>query len=70
MSRKRTHEITYLVGVYEGNNPLPIIIGRFKKRDKAERYLSDYLKKNDNVNRAFIEKSQSFFNDKRNMWDF
>lgn len=70
MSHKRTHEITYIVGVYEGANPIPTIIGRFRKRDKAESYLSDYLKENYNVNRAFIEKSQSFFNDKRNMWDF
>ena len=70
MSRKRTHQIEYIVGVYEGASPIPVIIGRFRKRDKAESYLSEYLKENDNVNRAFIEKSQSFKNDKRNMWDF
>lgn len=70
MSRKRTHEVEYVVGVYEGISPIPVFIGRFRKRDKAESYLSDYLKKNDNVNRAFIEKAQSFKNDKRNMWDF
>lgn len=67
MSHKQ--EITYKVCVYEDSySDRYVVIGCYRSYDKANKVLSDYLKHNDHVSRAYIEKACSYFNDKRNQW--
>ena len=61
--------LQYKVCVYEDNQSNKVIvIGTFRSYDKANKVLSNYLRHNDNVSRAYIEKATSFRNDKRNQW--
>lgn len=63
--------LAYKVCVYEDSRSDRImVIGTYRSYDKAKKVLSDYLKTHDYVSRAYVEKAQSFRNDKHNMWDF
>ena len=63
--------LSYKVCVYEDSYSNKVsVIGTYRTRDKAEKVLSDYLRSHDSISRAYIEKCQSFRNDKRNMWEF
>ena len=63
--------LIYKVCVYEDSYSDRItIVGNYRSYDKAKKVLSDYLKTHSHVSRAYVEKSSSFKNDKRNMWDF
>ena len=69
MSHNQT--LSYKVCVYEDSySDIVTVIGTYRSYDKAKKVLSEYLKTHDNVSRAYVEKAQSFRNDKRNMWDF
>ena len=67
MSHKQ--EVNYKVCVYEDSySDRYIVIGYYRKYDKAKKVLSDYLKSHDHISRAYIEKACSYRNDKRNQW--
>ena len=67
MSHKQ--EIVYKVCVYDDSYSDKVtVIGHFRKYEKAKEVLSDYLRCNDRVTRAYIEKACSYRNDKRNQW--
>lgn len=65
---KRGKEIDYKVCVYRGNGRDYEIIKTFRSYDKANNFLSQYLRENLDIERAFIEKSYSFCNNKREQW--
>ena len=63
-------KIAYKVCVYpDDTSPYADVLKTFNSYDKAKKFLSEYLKKNDYVSRAYIEKIQMFKNDKRNQWN-
>lgn len=64
----RGKEIEYKVCVYFGNSRTPQTLKKFRSYDKANKFLSEYLKRNPEVERAFIEKACSYFNNKRFQW--
>lgn len=67
MSHRRDNK--YLVCVYlDSVSRNAQVVGVFTKRDKAERYLTEYLD-NNNLNQGYVEHVSSFRNDKRNQWE-
>lgn len=61
-------ELTYKVCVYYGNTRQYQVLKTFRSYSKANDFLRDYLKYNDDVSRAFIEKACSYKNNKREQW--
>ena len=61
-------EVTYKVCIYIGSGREYKVIKNCRSYEKANQFLSEYLKNNDFVSRAFIEKSCSYRNNKREMW--
>lgn len=63
-------EINYKVCIYADDYSSQLeLVKVFRTYDKAKKFLSDYLKSNDKISRAYIEKACSYRNDKRHQWN-
>lgn len=61
--------LCYKVCVYEGaTGRTSQTLKTFGSRQKAEDYLSEYLRNHDEVTRAYIETVYHYKNDKRKQW--
>lgn len=60
----------YKVCVYDNSYTMDFrVIKVFHSYDKAKKFLSEYLRENPDVTRAYIESVNNYRNDKRNQWN-